>query len=160
MNLNLTLLGQMITFALFVWFTMKYVWPPITKALDERQKKIADGLAAAERGVHELQLAQNKAIECLRDARQQAAEVLDQANKRAAQIMDEAKVTAREEGQRLITVARADITREVEMAKQELQQQVGIIALQGAEKILARQIDAAANQDILAALIQQIQSKP
>ena len=156
MNLNLTLFGQMITFAIFVWFTMKYVWPPITKALDDRQKKIAEGLAAAERGQHDLQLAQHKVVEQLKEAKHHAAEMLEQANKRADQIIEEAKATARAEGQRLAALAKADIANEVENAKQELRKQVGMIAIQGAEKILKRHIDTAANQDIVAALIKQI----
>ena len=156
MNLNLTLLGQMVTFAIFVWFTMKYVWPPITKALDDRQKKIADGLAAAERGKHDLELAQHKAVEQLREAKHQAAEVLEQANKRANQIIEEAKVVARGEGERLVALAHTEIAREVEQAKQELRKQVGLIAIQGAERILKRQIDTAANQDLMTALIKEI----
>ena len=156
MDLNLTLLGQMITFAIFVWFTMKYVWPPITKALDDRQKKIAEGLAAGERGRHELELSQHKAVEQLREAKHQAAEILEQANKRADQILQEAKHTAKIEGLRLIELAQTEIAREVEHAKLELRKQVGIIAIQGAEKILKRNIDVAANQDILTALIKEI----
>jgi F-type H+-transporting ATPase subunit b len=155
-NLNLTLLGQMVTFAIFVWFTMKYVWPPITKALDDRQKKIADGLAAAERGKHDLELAQQRATEQLREAKHQAAEVLEQANKRANQIIEEAKILARGEGERLVALAHTEIAREVEQAKQELRKQVGLIAIQGAERILKRQIDTAANQDIMTALIKEI----
>jgi F-type H+-transporting ATPase subunit b len=155
-DLNLTLLGQMITFAIFVWFTMKYVWPPITKALDDRQKKIAEGLAAGERGHHELELSQRRAVEQLRESKHHAAEILEQANKRADQILQEAKQTAKTEGLRLIELAQTEIAREVEHAKLELRKQVGIIAIQGAEKILKRNIDAAANQDILHSLIKDI----
>jgi F-type H+-transporting ATPase subunit b len=158
MNLNLTLLGQMITFALFIWFTMKYVWPPVTKALDERQKKIADGLAAAERGQHDLELAQHKAVEHLREAKHHAAEVMEQANKRADQIIEEARQTARTEGQRLVALAQADIAREFEHARQSLREQVGQIAISGAEKLLKRHIDVAANQDILSELLKQVQT--
>jgi F-type H+-transporting ATPase subunit b len=156
MNLNLTLFGQMITFALFVWFTMKYVWPPIVQALDERQKKIADGLAAAERGHHDLELAQHKAVDILREARNHASEVLEQANKRADQILEDAKQTARTEGQRLVAAAQSEILREVETAKQELRKQVSVIAMQGAEQILKRNIDAAANQDLLNTLVKSL----
>jgi F-type H+-transporting ATPase subunit b len=156
LNLNATLLGQMITFAIFVWFTMKYVWPPITQALEERQKKIADGLAAAERGTHELELAQHKATEYLRDAKINAADIIEQANKRAAQIVEAAKHQGRDEGQRLVTLAQAEIAREVESAKQVLLQQVASLAVQGAERILTKNINAAANQDLIDQLIEQI----
>ncbi len=156
MNLNATLLGQMITFAILVWFTMKYVWPPLTKALDERQKKIADGLSAAERGVHELELAQNKAVEYLRDVKTQAADIIEQANKRSAVIVEEAKQQAREEGQRLVNLAKDEIAREVEAAKQQLKQQVASLAVHGAEKILAKNLDVAANQALIDQLIEQI----
>lgn len=156
MNLNITLFGQMITFAIFVWFTMKYVWPPITKALDERQAKIAEGLAASERSVHELELAQHKATEYLRDAKIQAADLIDKANKRAAQIVEESKLVGRDEGQRLVELARVEIAREVEGAKQILKEQVAMVAIQGAEKILAKNLNTAANQDLIEQLLKQI----
>lgn len=153
MNLNATLLGQMITFALFVWFTMRYVWPPITRALAERQSKIAEGLAAADRGVHQLEMAKNKAAEQLREAKLQAAEIIELANKRGTQLIEEAKDQAKVEGQRLLTVAQAEIAREVEAAKQQLRQQVADIVLRGAESILERHIDAAANEELIAKLV-------
>jgi F-type H+-transporting ATPase subunit b len=156
MNLNATLFGQMITFALFVWFTMKFVWPHITRALAEREQKIVAGLNAAERGVRELELAKHKAADILRDSKIQAAELLDQANKRAAQIMDEAKETARTEGQRLLTLATAEINNEVMKASQQLRQQVAAIAVLGAEKILERNVDVAANEDLLEKLTTEI----
>lgn len=156
MNLNATLLGQMITFAIFVWFTMKYVWPPITKALDERQKKIADGLSAAERGVHELELAQNKAAEYLREAKVHAADIIEQANKRASLVIEEAKRKGFEEGQRMILLANDEIAREVESAKQVLKQQVATLAIQGAEKIISKNLDTAANQVLIDDFIKQI----
>lgn len=153
MSPNATLFGQMITFALFVWFTMKYVWPHILTALKEREKKIAAGLAAAERGVHELELAKQRATEYLQEAKQHAADILDQANKRSAQLIDEAKVAANEEGLRLIALAKADIDNQVIAAKQILRQQIASIALLGAEKLLGRTVDAAANEDLLNQLI-------
>ncbi|CAM4434241.1 MAG: ATP synthase subunit b [Legionellaceae bacterium] len=156
MNLNATLLGQMITFAIFVWFTMKYVWPPITKALDDRQKKIAEGLSAAERGTRELELAQHRAGEYLKEAKAQAAEIIEQANKRVNLIMEEAKLQSREEGQRLILLAKNEIAREVESAKALLKQQVASFAIQGAEKILKKNIDVSANQELIQQLIEQI----
>jgi F-type H+-transporting ATPase subunit b len=148
----------MITFALFVWFTMKYVWPPIMKALADRQNKIAEGLAAAERSVHQLELAKHKIAEQLREAKGQAAEILEIANRRSAQLIEEAKKNARDEGERLIVLAQAEIVREVETAKQHLRKQVADIALAGAEQILGQHIDAKANQDLLAKLINELSS--
>lgn len=156
MNINATLLGQMITFALLVWFTMRFVWPPLTKALEERRARIADGLAAAERGVHELELAQRRAGDVLREARQHAADVMVQANKRATEIIEEAKTEARAEGERLMVVARAEIDQEINRAKEQLRADVVTIALAGAAKILEREIDAKAHRDILDKLAAQI----
>src|SRR5690606_9603142 len=120
MNLNATIIGQSIAFFVFVWFCMKYVWPPITSILEERQNKIAEGLEAAERAQTDLHLAQNKAAEELREAKRQGAELIEQANKRANQIIDEAKTKARDEGQRLLTAAQAEIEMEVQRAKEGL----------------------------------------
>src|SRR4051812_4076656 len=106
MDINATLLGQFLTFAVLVWVTMRYIWPPIIKAIHDRQVRIADGLASAERGVHELELAQHKAVEILRDAKIQAANILEQANKRAGRIIDESKDRSRAEGERLIEIAK------------------------------------------------------
>ncbi|MFA7095603.1 MAG: F0F1 ATP synthase subunit B [Gammaproteobacteria bacterium] len=156
MNINATLLGQMITFALLVWFTMKFVWPPLTRALEARRTRIADGLAAAERGAHELELAQKRAGEMLREARQQAADLVAQANKRAAEIIEEAKNEARAEGERLLTAARAEIDQEINRAKEQLRAEVVTIALAGASKILEREIDANAHRDILDKLVAEI----
>lgn len=156
MNIGVTLLGQMITFALFVWFTMTYVWPPLTKALADRQKKIAEGLAAGERGIHELKLAREEAAKQLREAKSQAAIVVEQANKRASQIVDEAKLQARGEAQRLLTLAKADIAQEFQNAKQQLRNQIATIAVFGAERILERSIDEATNRDLLEKLMTEI----
>ena len=149
MNLNATIIGQSIAFAVFVWFCMKYVWPPITAILEERQRKIAEGLEAADRAQRDLNLAQNKAADELRDAKKQGAEIIELANKRAAQIVDEAKEKAREEGQRLIAAANAEIDQEVHRAKEALRKQVAAIAIAGAEKILEKSIDQAANEDLV-----------
>jgi len=149
MNLNATIIGQSIAFFVFVWFCMKYVWPPITAILEERQKKIADGLEAAERAQRDLNLAQNKAAEELRDAKKQGAELIELANKRANQIIDEAKEKAREEGQRLIAGAKAEIDMELQRAKEALRAQVAAIAVAGAEKILESSIDQAANEELV-----------
>lgn len=156
MDLNATLLGQMITFILFIWLTMRFIWPPIIKALRERQEKIAEGLAAAERGVHELELAQHKTLELLRDAKIQAADILDQANKRAGRIIDESKDRAREEGERLIKIAKMEIDQELIAAKQELRAQLAEIVVSGAEKILQKHMDAATNEHLLQQLVTEI----
>ncbi len=156
MEINATLIGQVITFILFIMITMKYIWPPLAKALDDRQEKIADGLAAAERGRHELELAQHKVIEQLREAKVQAAEIVDNANKRASHLVEEAKLTAREEGKRLAELAKEDIRQEVNNAKQKLRQHISTLAITGAERILLREIDQAANSKILDQIISEV----
>ncbi|MGD8407940.1 MAG: F0F1 ATP synthase subunit B [Thiohalophilus sp.] len=156
MNINLTLIGQTLTFIVFVWFCMKFVWPPIMNALHERKKKIADGLAAAERGAHEQELAQKKAAEVLHEAKQQAQDIINQAQKRASEIVEESKDTARTEGERIIATAQAEIEQEVNRAREELRGQVATLAVAGAGKILKREIDAKANEDLLKDLVAQI----
>ena len=156
MNINATLLGQSIAFFLFVVFCMKYVWPPIMKALHDRQKRIAEGLAAADRGKHEQVLAKERAKEVLHEAKAQAAEILSQAQARAAEIVDDAKGDARVEGQRLVTAARAEIEQETNRAREHLREQVAALALAGAEKVLGREINAAAHKDVLESIAKQI----
>lgn len=156
MNINATLLAQTIMFIMFVWFCMKFVWPPIMQALTERKKLIADGLAAGERGKHELELASRRASESMHDAKQKAAEVIAQAEKRASQIVEEAKNTAKEEGDRLVAGAKAEIDQEVNRARESLRQQVAELAVAGAEKILRREVDAKAHADLLTALKNEI----
>lgn len=156
MEINATLLGEMITFAVFVWFTMKYIWPPIIKAMQEREKRIADGLAAADRGQHELELAQHKSAEQLRDVKIQAAEILEQANKRANHIIEEAKERAREEGERMLTMARSDIDQEMQSARQKLLKEVANMTIASTEKILGRTIDAGVQRDLVDKLITEI----
>ena len=156
MNINLTLIGQSITFAVFVMFCMKYVWPPIMAALKEREKKIADGLAAAERGEHEQELAEKAAAEKLHEAKLQAGEIIAQAQKRASEIVDEAKDDARTEGERIVTAARSEIEQEVNRAKEVLRQQVASIAVAGASKVLEREIDESTHGDILDKLAAEI----
>lgn len=156
MNLNATLFGQFLTFAIFVWFTMKFVWPPIMKALNDRKQKIADGLAAAERGIHDLELARHKAADILRDAKINASQIVDETMKRASMMIEEAKEQARAESNRIITLAKAEIEIELQKAKQELKNQVASIALAGAEKILGHNIDKAANSEIIDKLITEI----
>jgi F-type H+-transporting ATPase subunit b len=148
MDLNATIIGQSIAFFVFVWFCMKFVWPPITKALEDRQKKIADGLESADRAERNLELAQERAAEMLREAKGQAAGMIEQANKRANQIIDEAKDQAREEGKRIIAGAQAEIEREVNRAKEQLRSQVAAIAIAGAEKILEASIDEKAHAEL------------
>lgn len=156
MNINFTLFGQSITFLIFVWFCMKFVWPPIMGALKEREKKIADGLAAAERGEHEQELAEKAAAEKLHEAKEQAGEIIAQAQKRASEIVDEAKTDARAEGERLVTAAQSEIEQEVNRAKETLRQEVAVIALAGASKVLEREIDESAHGDILDKLVAEI----
>jgi len=149
MNLNATILGQIIAFFLFVWFCQAYVWPPIVKALEERRKKIAEGLEAASRAEHDLELAQQRAAELLREAKENSAGIIDQANKRANQIIDEAKDKAREEGSRIKAGAQAEIEQQVNQAREQLRQQVAALAVAGAEKILESSVDAKAHNDML-----------
>ncbi|MCG8426956.1 MAG: F0F1 ATP synthase subunit B [Chromatiales bacterium] len=156
MNINLTLIGQLISFVVFVWFTMKYVWTPIMGALDTRRKEIADGLAAAERGQHEQELAKERAKEALQEAKVQAAEIIAQAQKRASEIVDEAKDNARGEGERIVSAAQAEIEQETNRAREQLREKVGELAVSGAEKILRKEINADAHKDIVEALAQQI----
>ena len=156
MNINLTLIAQLISFAFFVAFTMKYVWPPMIKAMEERKAKIADGLAAAERGAHEKELAQKAATEKLHEAKQKSAEIVSKAEKRASEIIEEAKDKAREEGERLLLAARAEIEQESNKAREALRAKVGELAVLGAEKILRKEINAEAHKDIVEALAKQI----
>jgi ATP synthase, F0 subunit b len=152
MNFNATLIGQSITFAFFVWFCMKFVWPPIMNALETRKKQIADGLAAADRGKHELELASKRAGDNLRDAKAQAAEVIAQAEKRAAQIVEDAKLAAKEEGDRQLAAAQANIEQETNRARESLREQVAALAVAGAEKILRREVDAQTHAELLGQL--------
>ncbi len=152
MNINLTLIGQSITFAIFVWFCMKYVWPPIIAALEARKRQIADGLAAADRGKHELELAARRSTEAIHEAKLKASEIIAQAEKRAAQIVDEAKEAAKGEGERLLAAARAEMEQEVFRAREQLRGQVAGLVVAGAEKVLRREIDAKAHADLLDAI--------
>ena len=149
MNINATLLGQAIAFALFVWFCMKYVWPPLMAAIEERQKKIADGLSAAERAEKDLDLAKANASERMKEAKRAAAEVIEQANKRKLQILDEARDEADVEREKILAQAKAEIESLRVRARDDLRKQVAVLALAGAEKILERSIDKEAHKDIL-----------
>lgn len=156
MNFNATLIGQSITFIVFVWFCMKFIWPPVMHALEERKKKIADGLAAAEHGKHEQELAEERAKEILREAKDQAGEIISRADKRAAEIVEEAKDDAREEGARLLTAARAEIDQEVNRAREALRGKVVSIALAGAGKVLEREVDESAHGELMTKLAAEI----
>jgi F-type H+-transporting ATPase subunit b len=152
MNINMTLIGQSITFAIFVWFCMKYVWPPIVGALEARKKQIADGLAAADRGKHELELAAKRAIETLHDAKIKASEIISQAEKRAGQIVDEAKNAAKGEGDRMIAAAKAEIEQESHRARESLRGEVAALVVAGAGKVLRREVNAQVHADLLEAI--------
>ena len=156
MNINLTLFGQLITFVVFVWFTMKYVWTPIVAALETRKKGIADSLAQAERGKHEQELAKQRASEILQKAKSEASDIVGNAQKRAAGIVEEAKGDARGEGARILSAARAEIDREVSRAREQLREQVAVLAVAGAEKILKREIDAAAHKGVVDEIAKQL----
>jgi F-type H+-transporting ATPase subunit b len=152
MNINLTLFSQAAAFGIFIWFTAKFVWPPLLRAIEARQKQIADGLAAAERGRKDLELASKRAEDIVGRARERSQEILAQAEKRAAQIVEEAKGQAKTEGDRIIAGAKAEIDREVFRAKEALRTQVAVLAVQGAEKILRREVDPKAHADLLNAV--------
>lgn len=156
MDINLTLVVQMLVFAAFVLFTMKLVWPPLAKALEERQDKIADGLSAAERGRKELELAQHRVKDELKHAKVQSADIIDKANKRASQIIEEAKEAAKREAQIQAKLAQEQLAQQVNHAREELRKQVATLAITGAEKILMREVDAKANSALLDNLIEEI----
>ncbi len=142
MGINATLFGQMITFLIFIWFTKKFVWPPLTKALEERQARIADGLAAAERGQRELEEADAKVSEILKEARLQASQIIEQAERRGSEIVEEARGTAQESGDRMLEQAQAEIEQERNRLKESLRGEVAAIALAGAQQILEKEISA------------------
>jgi F-type H+-transporting ATPase subunit b len=152
MNFNLTLFAQAATFALFIWFTIRFVWPPIIRAIEQRQKTIADGLAAAERGRQDLELASRRANDLIREAKQQAQEIIAQAERRGAQLVEEAKAAAKSEAERIVAAGKAEIEQEVSRAKDALRAQVAALAVKGAEKILRREVDAKAHAEFLDAV--------
>ena len=149
MNLNLTMVAQALAFILFIVFVMKVVWPPLLRAIEARQKHIADGLAEAERGRSSLNEAQKQTEVLLREARSRAQEIVVAAEKSASQRIEESKTQARSEGERLVAAAKAQIDQEVQSAKQQLRDQVATLAVSGAEKILRREVDAKAHADML-----------
>ena len=156
MNINLTLFAQAIVFAAFIWFTAKFVWPYMLRAIETRQKTIADGLAAAEQGRRSLETSTRQAEEAVTQARSRAAEILAQAEKRAAQLVDEARMAAREEGNREKAAAKAEIEQEVTRAREQLRHHVASLAVAGAEKILRREVDPRAHADLLESIKRQL----
>jgi F-type H+-transporting ATPase subunit b len=156
MNLNLTLIAQAITFTAFIWFTVKFIWPYMLRAIETRQKTIADGLAAAEEGKRSLELSNKRADEEIKKARERAADLLTQAEKRAAQMIEEAKNAAKEEGNREKAAAKAEIAQEVTRAREQLRDHVASLAVAGAEKILRREVDQKAHADLLDSIKKQL----
>ena len=149
MSINATLIGQMITFALLVWFTMKYIWPPLFNSLEERKNKIASGLAAAEKSQEDLKLAEKKALSVIKEAKDQSSEIVIQAQKRANEIVEESKDVAKKEGDRLILAAKAQIEQELQQTKESLRKEVAALAVSAAEQILSAEVDKNKHQDIL-----------
>ena len=156
MNINMTFFGQMLSFAILVWFTMKFIWPPLNAAIEERQKKIAEGLAAAERSRKDLAQSQQSIDATLRDARSKANEIIDQAHQRASQIVDQAKTDAVVEATRQKALADAEILASANRAREDLRKQVSLLAVSGAEKLLRREIDANAHKVLLDELAAQL----
>jgi F-type H+-transporting ATPase subunit b len=152
MNINFTLIAQAVAFAVLIWFTVKFVWPPLLSAIETRQKEIADGLAAAQEGRSALDVAAKKSEATLAEAKQKASEIIGQAEKRGSQIVEEAKGNAKAEGERILAGAKAEIDQEVNRAKEGLRSQVSALAIAGAEKILRKEIDAKAHSDMLSKL--------
>jgi F-type H+-transporting ATPase subunit b len=153
MDINATLFGQFITFAILVWFITKYVWPPITKAMNDRDKKIASGLEAADRSKRELEMAEHKSAAIIREAKQQATQIIEQANLHSAKLVEEAKSQAKQEGQRIVGMAQSEIEREVTQAKESLKNQLAALAIAGAEKIIQRNLNADMQNDLLNKLV-------
>jgi len=156
MSFNLTLIAQALVFALFIWFTVKVVWPFMLRAIETRQKTIADGLAAAEQGKKSLEVSARQADEAIKEARGRATEIVTQAEKRASQVIEEAKSTAKTEGEREKAAAKADIEQAVSRAREQLREQVAALAVAGAEKILRREVDAKAHADLLDGIKKQL----
>ena len=157
MDINATLLGQVIVFVILIWFSAKFIWPPLVKAVEDRQKKIAEGLAAAERGQTELQSAHGEAQSIVEAARVQAKKIVDQAHKREVEIVDEARSTAVDEGKRIIESSRQDAQQEKARARDELRKDVATLAVAGASRLLQREIDPRAHADLIEQLAREIE---
>ncbi len=156
MNFNATLIGQIISFAVFVWFTMKFVWPLLLKQMQDRETRIADGLAAADKGQQALVDAEKRRAELVDQGKYQAADIVNQAQKRGDEILEESKSHARSEAERLIHAAKAEIDRERSQARENLKREVAVLALAGAEQILLREVDKNAHNEILAKVSSQL----
>ena len=156
MNFNATLIGQLIAFTVFVAFCMKYVWPPLIAAIEERQKKIADGLAASDKAEKDLELAQSNASDQLREAKEQASKIVEQAKNRATQLVQEETQKGHAEREKIIAQGYAEVEAEKNRVKEDLRKQVAALAVSGAQKILAREIDAAAQKDIVEKLVKEL----
>jgi len=155
-SINATLIGQMITFTLLVWFTMQYIWPPLIEALEERKKKIAEGLAAAEKGQEDIKLAEKKAAAYLKEAKDESANIIALAQKRANDVVEESKETAKLEGEKMIESAKAQIEQEIQQAKENLRKEVSSLALKAAEQILQEEVDKAKHKDIISKVSNQL----
>ena len=156
MNINVTLIAQALTFAVFIWITVKFIWPYMLRAIEQRQKTIADGLAAGERGRQELEAAGKRAHEELAKARTRVGEIIDSAQKRDGQMLDEAKAAAKAEAERIITAAKADIDQQIARAREMLREQVAALAVAGAEKILRREVNSKTHAEMLDQLKREI----
>ena len=156
MNINLTLIGQSIAFIVFVWFCLKFIWPHIIKAMDERKTRIAEGLAAGERGLHEQELAKQRAVTLIREAKEQAKEILAQAHRRGDEIVDEAKSDGRLEGERMLRAAESEIQQQINQTREQLRAEVVKLSLQGAQQVLGREVDEKAHTEQLNRLAAQL----
>jgi F-type H+-transporting ATPase subunit b len=157
MNINATLFGQMLVFVVLIWFTMKFIWPYLTNAIEERQKKIADGLAAADRGQKDLVEAKDAADDIIREAREKAGKIVDQANKRSTELIEEARSTALSEGQRLVADARQEIELEKSKAREQLRNEVVALALAGTSRLLEREVDPRTHAELLEKLAVEVE---
>lgn len=157
MNINATLIGQAIVFLILIWFSWKFIWPPLMKAVEDRQKRIADGLAAAERGQKELQQSHGEAAVIVDEARDKALKIVDQANRRSNEIIEEARTTAISEGQRLVGDARQEVALEQSRARDALRKDVATLAVAGASRLLEREIDPKAHADLIEKLAREIE---
>jgi F-type H+-transporting ATPase subunit b len=158
MNINATIIGQTIVFLILIWFSVKFIWPPLLKAIEDRQKKIADGLAAAERGQNELHRANDEAATIVNEAREKALKIVDQANRRSNEIIEEARATALSEGQRLVGDARQEVALEQARARDTLRKDVAKLAVAGASRLLEREIDPAAHAELIEQLAREIEA--
>ena len=156
MNFNFTLIGQLLAFILFVWFCMRYIWPPMLRILEEREKEIADGLNAASEGKRELEEASVKKKEILKDAKEEAAELINQAGQRANQLVEDAKTSAQKEAEKIKVSAQNDLEQSTKRAREELRSEVATLAVAGAEKILNSEIDEKKNSDLIDELTKEL----